>query len=582
MAVTSTLSTSDHGTTTTDNSRSSGKSVFVRDHQRVGKYQILAELGRGGAASVCLAVTRGKGDVRKLVVLKALLPELAEEPNAVAAFLDEARLAAQLNHPNVVQTYEVGTESDRHVIVMEYLEGQSLSRITRIARKSASALPISYHLRIVAEMLQGLHYAHEVKSYDGRPLKIVHRDVSPQNVIVTYDGQVKILDFGIAKAASSSTHTAAGIMKGKIAYMAPEQMAGTFVDRRADIYSAGCMLWAAATGQKLWQDATDVQIVRAVVAGRIPSPKTVAPECPDELERIVMRALQPDPEKRYATALEMQNDLELFSERSGYAVKQRDLGKLVSELFSETRAEFNEGLERELSALMSCDNLLAGRDTLVDQNIAISEYPPVRETSVSRETAAVVSGVHHASDAPTKRRLWLGVVALLLVGTGAAAFWFARQSAKEQPQVSTAHTAPSPVTTEASANAVAAKSDATIQFATTPTSARITLDGRLLDEGVSSAVLAIGDTSHEVAVEAEGFHRQVQAFKVSGPTTISIALTPKTERRSGGRRGHGGVVASPTNPAATGSPAAKAPSESCENPFFVDAQGIKRVRPGCL
>ncbi|MGC4063430.1 MAG: protein kinase [Polyangiaceae bacterium] len=582
MAVTSTISTSDHGTTTTDNSRSSGKSVFVRDHQRVGKYQILAELGRGGAASVCLAVTRGKGDVRKLVVLKALLPELAEEPSAVSAFLDEARLAAQLNHPNVVQTYEVGTESDRHVIVMEYLEGQSLSRVTRIARKSATALPISYHLRIIAEMLQGLHYAHDVKSYDGRPLKIVHRDVSPQNVIVTYDGQVKILDFGIAKAASSSTHTAAGIMKGKIAYMAPEQMAGTFVDRRADIYSAGCMLWAAATGQKLWQDATDVQIVRAVVAGRIPSPKTVAPECPDELERIVMRALQPDPEKRYSTALEMQNDLESFSERSGFAVKQRDLGKLVSELFAETRAEFNEGLERELSALMSCDNLVAGRDTLVDQNIAISEYPPLRETSASRETAAVVSGVHQASDTPPKRSFWLGAVALLLVGAAGAAFWFSRQSMKEQPQTNAASTSPTPAVTGAATNAATIKTDATVQFATTPADAHITLDGRLLEAGATSAVIAIGDASHEVAVEAEGFNRHVQSFKVNGPMTISVALTPKPEKRGVGRRSHGSVATNPTNPAATGTPAAKTPSESCENPFFVDAQGIKRVRPGCL
>ena len=170
--------------------------------------------------------------------------------------MDEARLAAQLSHPNVVQTYEVGTESDRHVIVMEYLDGPSLSRVARVSRRSEAVLPLAYHLYILTEVLQGLHYAHEVKAYDGRPLKLVHRDVSPQNVIVTYDGQVKILDFGIAKAASSSTHTAAGIMKGKIAYMAPEQMAGTIIDRRADVLFRRLYVMGGGNGAK-------------VVAGRI-------------------------------------------------------------------------------------------------------------------------------------------------------------------------------------------------------------------------------------------------------------------------------------------------------------------------
>jgi serine/threonine protein kinase len=285
--------------------------------RRVGKYYILAELGRGGTATVYLSVARGAGGVSKLVVLKALLPEFAEETSAMSNFLDEARLAAQLNHPNVVQTYEVGTEAGHSVIVMEYLEGQSLSRITRHCEATGQRFPDGMHFKVLIELLAGLHYAHELKAYDGTPLDLVHRDVSPQNVFVTYDGQVKVLDFGIAKVKTSSTHTATGVLKGKISYMAAEQMSGAGVDRRADIFSVGCMLWAAAAGRKLWKDYSYVQIVRLVLAGEIPSPRRVNPHCPEELERIVMKALAPNPDDRYQTAFELQMALEAFTEKGG-------------------------------------------------------------------------------------------------------------------------------------------------------------------------------------------------------------------------------------------------------------------------
>src|SRR5690242_1409927 len=156
--------------------------TFERPTMRVGRYRILSELGRGGMSNVYLAVARGPGGVNKLVVLKALLPDLSTEPYALAMFLDEARLAAQLNHPNVVQTYEVGTESDRHVIVMEYLEGQSLSATVRRAEQLGAPLSLALHLRVIISVLEGLHYAHELKAYDGAPLLLVHRDISPQNV----------------------------------------------------------------------------------------------------------------------------------------------------------------------------------------------------------------------------------------------------------------------------------------------------------------------------------------------------------------------------------------------------------------
>src|SRR6187551_825040 len=334
---------------------------FERPTLQVGRYRILSELGRGGMSNVFLAVASGPGGVNKLVVLKALLPDLATEGYALSMFMDEARLAAQLNHPNVVQTYEVGTEGDRHVIVMEYLEGQSLSATTRRAAAEGAALPLALHLRIISSALDGLHYAHELSGYEGASLQLVHRDISPQNVFVTYDGQVKVLDFGIAKATSASTHTAAGVMKGKIAYMAPEQIVGGAVDRRADLFSVGCMLWAAATGVKLWKDTPDVQIMRRAISGDIPTPQSVNPECDDDLNAIVMKALAREPEDRYATAIELQHDLEVYVERFGAAAKQKEIARFVSTLFADTRAQLKALVERQLT-LIQTDNSSVSRE----------------------------------------------------------------------------------------------------------------------------------------------------------------------------------------------------------------------------
>ncbi|HYP87058.1 MAG TPA: serine/threonine-protein kinase, partial [Polyangiaceae bacterium] len=416
---------------------------FERPTLRVGRYRILSELGRGGMSNVFLAVASGPGGVNKLVVLKALLPDLSTEPYALAMFLDEARLAAQLNHPNVVQTYEVGTEGDRHVIVMEYLEGQSLSGVARRAAQAGSPLPLGLHLRMIINALEGLHYAHELCAYEGAPLMLVHRDVSPQNVFVTYDGQVKVLDFGIAKATSSSTHTATGIVKGKIAYMAPEQIIGEAVDRRADLYSVGCMLWSAATNQKLWGDTPDVHIMRRVINGDVPTPQSVSPGVDDELNRIIIKALANDPNKRYATALELQHDLEQYAERTGIVAKQKDIARYVTDLFADTRAQLKALVERQLTLIQS-DNSSISRE-----RAPLGSSPTLTEQSQSVNTKLA------EQQAPPERsggKGWLmaglGLVALL----GISAFAWGRLHAVEEPRAQpTAPAAPNTTTVAAAA-----------------------------------------------------------------------------------------------------------------------------------
>jgi len=199
-------------------------------------------------------------DFEKLVVVKELKPEMCDDEVFVTMFLEEARLAARLIHPNIVQTNEVGTDGSRHFMVMEFLDGRSLHRCCR-QFVDRDQFAIGAHLRIIAETLHGLHHAHELTDYDGRWLGIIHRDVSPLNVFVTFDGQTKLLDFGIAKAADSSLETRTGILKGRIAYMAPEQAMGATTDRRADIYSIGVMIWEAAAGRRMWQSMSDVQVL---------------------------------------------------------------------------------------------------------------------------------------------------------------------------------------------------------------------------------------------------------------------------------------------------------------------------------
>jgi eukaryotic-like serine/threonine-protein kinase len=559
---------------------------FSPKDERVGKYRIIAELGRGGAASVHLAVASGTGGVQKLVVLKALHPELSEDSNAASAFLEEARLAAQLNHPNVVQTYEVGVEGGRHVIVMEYLEGQSLSRVISTARQLGQPLDEAMHLRILIEMLEGLDYAHGLKGFDGCPLQIVHRDISPQNVFVTYDGQVKILDFGIAKASTTSTHTDVGILKGKIAYMSPEQITGAPIDKRWDIYSVGCMLWAAVTGRKMWQDCNDVQIVRELMAKRIPSPRSVNPDCPVALERIIMKALAADPSKRYETARALQTDLEQYAETLHRTVKQRDIGRCLMSLFGETRAAFNARMEHELVALLAEDS---ANSLEIDGLV-----PRTQRSEFSLESGSKVvnrdsrEGAQQRSHA-RRWALGLTVVGLLLGGTVAAMKARPTQSASSpgvsvQAPIRAKPAAESNGSVETQANGPDSRR-IVIKFHADPPETQLIVDGSLLAGERMEMTMVKDGKLHDLRADADGYEPLTRKFEASSSTTLDISLTRKkgAAHRALQHVAHASKVTAPAATVAQASPPPPLPkTNTCDNPFFVDADGIKRVRPGCM
>jgi serine/threonine protein kinase/ABC-type branched-subunit amino acid transport system substrate-binding protein len=408
-----------------------------------GRHRLIADIGRGGMADVYLAVTEGTeaaAQFQKLLVIKMLRRELGEDPEFVRMFLNEARLAARLNHPNIVQTLEVGNAGGRYFLAMEYLEGQPLHRVCR-NDDARSNLSLAMRLHILVQALGGLHYAHERKDYDGSPLDIVHRDVSPSNLFVTYDGQVKLMDFGIAKARDSDAETRVGVFKGKAAYIAPEQVRGEPADRRADIYSAGVLLWELITGRRLWTGLTQSEILRRVVAGDVMRPSSVDPRLPAELEQICMRSLAFRKEDRYATASELASELERFAEHVLPVVIGRDVGSVITHAFTEDRDRIREVIEAQLSRQPALDASLPELKFNVDTGRNSTHFDPTPSdaafVSESPGTTATLAAQPMVTGSPLlrpRRRGLRGALlgVSLLVAAGFGVFFF-RQSFKPPP-----------------------------------------------------------------------------------------------------------------------------------------------------
>lgn len=354
----------------------------------LGKYRLIAELGHGGMAQVFLALARGPAGFNKLAVIKQIRDQLSDDPEFLTMFLDEARLAARLNHPNVVQTNEVGEDGKRYFICMEYLEGQPLNRIIQRTGREVG-IPLGLHLRILVDTLAGLQHAHELLDYDGTPLQVVHRDVTPHNVFVTYNGQVKVVDFGIAKALSQSAETKAGVLKGKVAYMAPEQARGDKVDCRADVFSVGVMMWEALAGRRMFKGLTDVVIIQKIVNGQLQSPKAANPAVDERLDAVCMKALAHNREERYASAAEFQTAIEEALEAMGDRSSPRDLGKLLTQHFEPERARIKTLVEAALSNGSTVNVRMSG------------EFPQGEVSSISKVTHTGSGGLPIIQDPAT-------------------------------------------------------------------------------------------------------------------------------------------------------------------------------------
>ncbi|MEN9797077.1 MAG: hypothetical protein RL653_773 [Pseudomonadota bacterium] len=315
--------------------------------QLIGKYQLLKKIATGGMAEVWYARQSGIAGFRKEVVLKRILPHLADDPDFVRMFLNEARMVARFTHPNIAQIFEFGRDdhSGAYFIAMEYVRGEDLGRVLRQAWDREQWLSQALAIRVIAACCDGLHYAHSQSDEQGRPLRVVHRDISPQNILLSFDGGVKLVDFGIAKAADQGNHTQSGAIKGKFAYMSPEQASGKPLDNRSDIFALGLVLYELLTNERPFKRDSEIATLSAALECKIDPPSHVA-EIPSELDDVVMRALARNPEDRYPDARAFQMALEELLLEMRWVATSVQLSELMRLLFPEREEE-----DRQLARL---------------------------------------------------------------------------------------------------------------------------------------------------------------------------------------------------------------------------------------
>ncbi|RYZ09885.1 MAG: serine/threonine protein kinase [Myxococcales bacterium] len=480
-------------------------------------YRPLLELGEGGMAKVYLASAKGPGGFNKLVVLKSMRESDLDDDAIRQMFVDEARLSARFNHPNLVQVQEVSLDIDPPFLVMEYLDGKPLS-----ALRTSESVSLGMRLAIISEVLTGLEYAHTLRDFDGAPLGIVHRDVSPHNVFVTYDGIIKVLDFGIAKMVTNSTRTEAGEVKGKLAYMAPEQMLGAEIDCRADVFAVGSMLWEAAVGKRMWDGISEAQLMHRLAIGEIPRPSQFGDVDP-ELEEMITKATAPEPKDRYPSARAMQQELDSYRTRSGQHSSIRDIGSVLADSYQTERRRQAE---------------------LISAALQTSLLPPPLE--LEDELVEEVAP-------PPSRVRWLLPAALLLLavsGVAASRFW---------------------------STGAAAASDATPPLGVAPPLGNAQPLATTAP-GAAPSPSPSGTVTPGSAVEAT---RAAEPTPEGSAEPASSATDKPSRAKSPRGVRPAGPAAAPAPAAAPPAAPPPAASEGCNPPYYF-SRGIKTYKPECL
>src|SRR5450631_454872 len=294
------------------------------------RYRVVEKLESGGMAEVFRAESEGLQGFKKQVAIKRVLPHLSEKKKFISMFLDEARLSAHLSHSNCVQVFDIGVGDNAYFIVMEFVDGANLKSIAETLKKQGHEFPVAAAVYIATQICNGLSYAHELKDPQGTDLHIVHRDMSPPNVLVTKFGEVKIVDFGLAKANSQLEKSEPGIIKGKFSYLSPEAAMGQDVDLRTDVFAVGIILWELLAGQRLFLGDTDFQTVKKVQGAVVPPISGINKKVPLELEKIINKSLARDPQQRYLTARDLGMDLSRFMFKYGVPVSTFDIASLVN------------------------------------------------------------------------------------------------------------------------------------------------------------------------------------------------------------------------------------------------------------
>ncbi len=399
----------------------------------IGKYELLTRLATGGMAELFLAREKGLAGLERLVVIKRILPHLADQESFVEMFLREARIVARLTHPNVVQIFELGQVDESYFIAMEYIQGSTVRELLLLSQKADLPMPIEVAATVVEQGCRGLHAAHELKDLEGKPLGLVHRDISPHNLMCTSDGHIKLLDFGVAKSTVDGVEaTYSGNLKGKFAYLSPEQCLHEPLDRRSDVFSMGIVLWEMWAMRRLFKRRTELEMMQAVIGGQVPRPSQFRPELPEALEEVALKALRTDRDERYATADEMREDLARACEECGVVLGEDGVAKFLrdvaGERLEERQSTVAEAFERALTAaerrrlihMTGSNSLSRTRDEIEDDAPTVVQRPSLEQApgeSVSASRASVTAAIEESSKGPGRGpRIAMVAVATLVVG----------------------------------------------------------------------------------------------------------------------------------------------------------------------
>ncbi|HEY5947194.1 MAG TPA: serine/threonine-protein kinase [Kofleriaceae bacterium] len=378
---------------------------------QLGRYQILKQLATGDVADVLLARATGLEGFARHVVIKCIRKDLATEQRLVESFLEEARIAAALHHQNVVQVHDIGEQDGRYFFAMEYVHGEEVRQLIARVRERGEQVPLEHVVAIISATAAGLHHAHEQRNPAGEHLGLVHRDVCPANILLGYDGSVKLVDFGMAKAALRSVKTASGSLKGKASYMSPEQCVGKPIDRRTDTFALGIVLYELVTAQRLFKGANEFLTMSAIVEGAIPPPSSFRPDIPPALDEIVLRSLAREPASRYQTAEDLRAALERFALEHELRASNKALADYINALFGGRLEPWQEDAENR-AATVSFDNtsakgLVAAPEADAD---LIGKYAPratapimLAQSMVDHDEAARVDEAWSTEDEPPPR-----------------------------------------------------------------------------------------------------------------------------------------------------------------------------------
>jgi eukaryotic-like serine/threonine-protein kinase len=480
--------------------------------RQLGRYTLVRKLATGGMAELFLAIQRSVGGFEKLTVIKRILPAMNQDQGFIEMLLHEARIAATLSHPNIVHVFDLGMADGAYFIAMEHVHGEDLRAIVRqMKNRNAVEFPMEHALSIVLGVCAGLAYAHEKRDLNGAPLNIVHRDVSPQNVIVTFSGDVKVVDFGIAKSdARPGDDTESGRLKGKLPYMSPEQARGEGVDWRSDIFAVGVILFELTTGRRLFKTPSEYETLKLICDREYPLPSTIRPGYPTALEAIVMRALAKNRDERWQSAREMQGALEEFVRQGRIGASRTALSKFMASIFEEKLVGHVEALlqDKQLADSFAGDGVEA-----VASGIESGRPWSLGPTTMRTVTDARVPG-------QSRIPVVLGALALLaVVGTasGAARSW------KRPARMGSDHPA-------GAALATPTRDHGVIAIASVPAGAEIFVNGELAHQTTPATLTNIGlGVPFVVALAANGFERASQTVTLTDADpsgAISVVLEP--------------------------------------------------------